>query len=42
MWKSREKKIKEQYHPKHLFAFIDEHEDIGDEDNGLDDFLNAW
>jgi hypothetical protein len=40
MWKSREKKIKERYHPKHLFAFIDN--GFKDADNGLDDFLNAW
>jgi Leucine-rich repeat (LRR) protein len=42
MWKSREKKIQEQFHPKHLYHFL-ENNKVAEENNALlDTFLNEW
>jgi hypothetical protein len=42
MWKSREMKIQEQFHPKHLYEFLQNNK-VSEEDNeSLDAFLNEW
>ena len=38
MWKSREERIKEHYHPKHLLDYIRNFDDNED----LDEFLRIW
>ena len=35
LWKSREKKIIEKYHPKYLLEYLEDNTD-------LDEFLNNW
>jgi hypothetical protein len=41
MWKSSEKRIQEQFHPKHLYHFL---ESVKDDYNNeaLHTFLDAW
>ena len=40
MWKSREERIKEQFHYKHLIQFMEESDDL--EDTDLDPFLETF
>jgi len=40
MWKSRDNKIQEQFHPKHLYDFLEFEEEKDDKD--IDEFLNRW
>ena len=39
LWKSREKRIREAFHYKHLLKFLEENEN---ESEALDKFLNDW
>jgi hypothetical protein len=39
MWKSKEERIKEHYHPKHLLEFIKTNDDYNKD---IDDFLCVW
>ena len=42
LWKSRESKIRQQFHPKHLNNFL-EHNNVSEDDGEtLDKFLNQW
>jgi hypothetical protein len=41
MWKSREKRIQTQFHPSHLYVFLEN--GIQEDDNeAMDEFLNKW
>jgi hypothetical protein len=40
MWKSREAKIKEQFHPRHLLCFLENNNISEDDGEELDKFLN--
>jgi hypothetical protein len=42
MWKSRESKIKEQFHPSHLINFLESNDISENDDKALDIFLNQW
>jgi hypothetical protein len=42
MWKSREIKIREQFHPKHLYIFLQNNEVSEDNNELIDAFLNQW
>ena len=42
MWKSRESKIREQFHPRHLISFL-ENNDVSEDDlETIEKFLNQW
>ena len=42
MWKSRETKIRQQFHPSHLTLFLQNNNVSEDDDNALDVFLSQW
>jgi hypothetical protein len=42
MWKSKEEKIRKQFHPSHLIEFL-QNNDVSEDDNDtLNIFLNNW
>ena len=42
MWKSRETKIREQFHPKHLHHFLETNNISEDNYEAMDKFLIQW
>ena len=42
MWKSREHKIQEQFHPKHLYDFLENNKVLEEDNESMDIFLNKW
>jgi hypothetical protein len=42
MWKSREARIMEQYHPKYLLQFIADNHIADDDSEALDTFIKNW
>jgi hypothetical protein len=42
MWKSRETKIKEQFHPKHLHRFLENNNVSENDSEEMDMFLAQW
>ena len=42
LWKSRESKIHQQFHPKHLHNFLEHNNVLEDDGETLDKFLNQW
>jgi hypothetical protein len=42
MWKSRESKIREQFHPKHLHYFLENNNVSEDDEESMDKFLIQW
>jgi hypothetical protein len=42
MWKTREKKIQEQFHPKHLYSFLEKNKVSEEDSESVDKFLNEW
>ena len=42
MWKSRENKIKEQFHPKHLVSYLEQNNVSEDDGETLENFIKQW
>ena len=42
MWKSREDRIKNQFHPRHLINFLENNNVSEDNNSCLDMFLKQW
>jgi hypothetical protein len=42
MWKSREKQIRQLFHPSHLIQFLENNHVSDDDNSSLDIFLNHW
>jgi hypothetical protein len=42
MWKSRETKIRQQFHPSHLIRFLENNNVSEDDGETMDLFLRQW
>jgi hypothetical protein len=42
MWKSREIRLQQRYHPDHLIQFLEENHIDNEDTEALDEFLSNW